>query len=112
MAGNFIGSASQTTSCTFVKSHALSATRARPCVAEHAWAPKGPKAISSRPVNYGSNVTVTGAISIAKGPLAMRTMAGAVNSERFCSYIRDALPPKLMIDDAVVLDNLQAHHVS
>ena len=42
----------------------------------------------------------------------MRTMPGAVNSERFYNYIRDALSPRLMVDDGVVLDNLQAHHAS
>jgi transposase len=75
----------------------------------HAWAPRGMRALSSRPGNHGPNITIVGAIR-QSGTVAMRTMIGAMTSERFIAFVAEALIPRLREGDVVIMDNLRAHH--
>lgn len=75
----------------------------------HAWAPCGLRASDVRPFSRWKNLSLIGAIRLT-GPVALRTVAGSVNTDRFLSFVRNDLCPKLGVDDVVVLDNLKPHH--
>jgi transposase len=60
----------------------------------HAWVRKGQVVVEARPMNWGDNLTLIG---------AMR------NADRFVLWVARRLAPKLRAGDVVVLDNLRAH---
>ena len=71
-------------------------------------APKGQRVVGSAPQNYGSNITMLGALSAA-GLSALMTVDGATDGEVFAAFVREVLAPTLSAGDIVVLDNLGAH---
>lgn len=74
----------------------------------HAWLPRGTELIEPRPMNWGTNLTMVGAMRL-DGWVTMSTAWHARNSERFTAWVRRRLVPRLRPGDIVVLDNLGAH---
>lgn len=74
----------------------------------HAWAIKGQERIEPRPINWGTNLTMIGAIRMT-GPVLLRTMFATANGDRFVDWIR-TLVRRLHPGDIVVMDNARAHH--
>ena len=64
--------------------------------------------IDPRPMNWGDNLTMIGAIRADRW-LTMRTDWGAVNTERFVTWVERHLVSHLRVGDIVVMDNLGAH---
>jgi transposase len=71
-------------------------------------APKGQRVRDSVPQNYGSNVTMLGALSVA-GVEALMTVNGATDGDIFLVFVREVLSPTLSEGDVVIWDNLGAH---
>jgi len=76
----------------------------------HAWLPRGTELIEPRPMNWGTNLTMVGAMRL-DGWVTMSTAWHAMNSARFTAWVRRRLVPRLRPGDIVVLDNLGAHKV-
>lgn len=74
-------------------------------------APRGERAVGSAPVNYGSNLTIIGALG-ATGLSALMSVDGATDGDVFRAYVTEVLSPTLARGDIVVMDNLGAHKVS
>ena len=74
-------------------------------------APRGERAVGSVPINYGSNLTIIGALW-ARGLSALMTVDGATDGDIFRVYVGEVLCPTLGRGDIVVMDNLRAHKVS
>jgi len=74
----------------------------------HAWTLKGQVLVEPRPMNWGNNLTMIGAIR-TDGWLSLGTMFKSANRERFLHWIKRSVLPKLRVGDIVVLDNAQAH---
>lgn len=74
-------------------------------------APRGERAVGSVPINYGSNLTIIGAMGTS-GLEALMTVEGATDGEIFRVYVGEVLCPTLRPGDIVVMDNLGAHKVS
>ncbi len=74
-------------------------------------APKGLRAVGAVPRNYGQQVTLLGAMSLA-GIGAVMTVEGATDAEVFRAYVKHVLGPTLVPGDIVLLDNLGVHKVS
>lgn len=74
----------------------------------HARAAKGVRAIGSVPKNYGSNVTIIGALSI-NGLDAVMSIEGATDGEVFSAYLEKVFCPTLRKGDIVIMDNLSVH---
>jgi transposase len=71
-------------------------------------APKGIRVVGAVPQNYGQQVTLLGALSLA-GVGAVMTVEGATDAEVFRAYVKQVLGPTLLPGDIVVLDNLSVH---
>lgn len=71
-------------------------------------APKGQRVVDSVPQNYGENVTMLGALSVA-GVEALMTVNGATDGDIFLVFVREMLAPTLHEGDVVIWDNLGAH---
>lgn len=63
-------------------------------------APRGERAQGSVPINYGSNLTIIGALGIG-GLEAMMTVDGATDGEIFRVYVGEVLCPSLRPGDIV-----------
>lgn len=74
-------------------------------------AASGERVYDSVPQNYGENITMLAALSLA-GVSAPMTVAGAVDGLVFKVYVEEVLSPTLERGDVVVMDNLRAHKVS
>lgn len=74
-------------------------------------APRGERVIGSVPQNYGSNMTMIGALGIG-GLDAVMTIEGATDGDVFRVYVNRVLCPTLRKGDIVIMDNLGAHKVS
>lgn len=74
----------------------------------HAWLPRGKVLVEPRPMNWGDSLTMIGAMR-ADCWLTLGTCWGAINTDRFVTWIRRRLAPKLRRGDVVVLDNLTSH---
>lgn len=74
----------------------------------HAWLPRGEVLVEPRPINWGDNLTMVGAIRLDKW-LTLATSWGAMNRPRFIRWVRRHLVPYLRLGDVVVMDNLAAH---
>jgi transposase len=61
-------------------------------------------------VNRGSNISLVGAIRL-DGINALYPYDGAVDGERFVSFLRDQLIPTLRAGDVIVMDNLRVHYI-
>ena len=74
----------------------------------HAWLPRGAVLVEPRPINWGDNLTMVGAIRVDKW-LTLATSWGAMNRPRFVHWVRRHLVRYLRRGDVVVMDNLAAH---
>jgi transposase len=74
----------------------------------HAWLPRGEVLVEARPINWGDNLTMVGAIRVDKW-LTLGTAWGAMNRQRFIQWVRRHLVRQLRPGDVVVMDNLAAH---
>jgi transposase len=74
----------------------------------HVWVRRGEEYVEARPMNWGDNLTLIGALR-QEGWLTLRTKWRAVNTESFIQWVRRSLAPHLRPGDIVVLDNLKAH---
>lgn len=74
----------------------------------HAWLPRGAILVEPRPMNWGDNLTLIGAMR-HDGWVTLGTCWGALNTDRFLEWVRHRLVPQLRQGDVVVLDNLRAH---
>ena len=74
----------------------------------HAWWPRGTVLIEPRPMNWGANLTLVGAIRVDCW-LTQATYWGALNTARFVAWVRRYLVRRLRRGDIVVMDNLAAH---
>jgi transposase len=74
-------------------------------------APRGERVVDTIPQNYGSNVTMIGALSL-QGLDAVMTVAGATDGDVFRVYVAQVLGPTLVPGDVVIMDNLRAHKVA
>lgn len=72
---------------------------------------KGQRAHGYCPINYGPNVTVTGAIRL-DGVVTALSMDGAMDGETFLAFTHQFLVPELRPGDVVVMDNLASHKVA
>jgi transposase len=77
----------------------------------HAWVKKGQEHVERRPMNWGTNLTLLGAIRVT-GWVTLTTQFATANGDRFVSWLERKLLPKLQRGDVLVLDNLRAHHDS
>lgn len=69
---------------------------------------KGERVIDFVPGHWGTNLSVTGALSL-QGPFAMMSLQGALDGEAFKVYVKDCLVPNLKPGHVVVMDNLSVH---
>jgi transposase len=74
----------------------------------HAWLPRGTVLVEPRPMNWGDNLTLVGAIRVDRW-LTLATSWGAMNTVRFIAWVRRYLVRRLRRGDIVVMDNLAAH---
>jgi transposase len=74
----------------------------------HVWVPRGTEYVEARPMNWGDNLTMVGAIR-REGWVTLSTKWRAMTKERFIGWVRRDLTPRLRRRDIVVLDNLKAH---
>ena len=74
----------------------------------HAWVQRGQEYVEARPMNWGNNLTMVGAIR-RDGWVTLSTKWRAVTKVIFVEWVRRCLCPRLRRRDVVVLDNLQAH---
>jgi transposase len=74
----------------------------------HAWVLRGEVVVDPRPMNWGVNLTMIGAIR-RDGWLALATAWEAANAERFVRWVERRLAPRLRVGDVVLMDNLGAH---
>ena len=74
----------------------------------HAWVPRGAECIELRPINWGDNLTMVGAMRL-DGWLTLATGWSAMTAPRFLAWVQRRLVPRLRLDHIVVLDNLAAH---
>ena len=74
----------------------------------HAWVKRGEVLVDPRPMNWGNNLTMIGAIRADRW-LTLSTDWQAANAERFVGWVERRLAPKLRAGDIVIMDNLGAH---
>ena len=74
----------------------------------HAWIERGVERFDPRPMNWGSNLTMIGAIR-CDGWVMLNTQYQTANGDRFVSWIRK-LARKLRPGDIVIMDNARPHH--
>jgi transposase len=74
----------------------------------HAWVLRGREHVEPRPMNWGDNLTLVGAVR-RTGRVTLATKWQAMTSAIFLRWVRRALIPRLRPGDIVLLDNLKAH---
>lgn len=74
----------------------------------HAWVPRGEEYVEARPMHWGDNLTLIGAIR-PTGWVTLGTCWRAVTTVTFVHGVRTRLAPRLRHGDVVLLDHLQAH---
>ena len=74
----------------------------------HAWVQRGEEYVEARPMNWGDNLTMVGAVR-RHGWVTLSTKWRSMTKVRFIEWVRRRLAPRLRRGDIVVLDNLQAH---
>jgi len=75
----------------------------------HAWVQRGEEFVDRVPMNWGTNLTLLGAIRLTGG-VVLTSMLATANKDRFVAWVKRKLLPKLRPGDVVVMDNLRAHH--
>jgi len=74
----------------------------------HAWVKKGQELVARRPMNWGKNLTLLGAMR-STGWVLISSMFQSVNSNTFVWWLGSQLLRRLNRSDVLVLDNLPAH---
>ena len=74
----------------------------------HAWVLRGEEYVEARPMNWGDNLSLIGAVRLG-GWVTLGTQWKAVKAKDFTVWVRDRLAPRLQPGDIVLLDNLRAH---
>lgn len=74
----------------------------------HVWVRRGEEYVESRPMNWGDNLTLVGAIR-RSGWVVLSTKWRAMTKAAFITWVRRRLAPRLRQGDIVVMDNLQVH---
>lgn len=74
----------------------------------YARAPKGQRALGTKPFDRGNNITILGALGII-GMLAVMTVNGGTDGDVFLAYVREVLSPHLRTGHIVIIDNLSTH---
>lgn len=74
----------------------------------HVWVRRGEEFVDPRPMIWGKNLTMIGAIR-QDGWLTLGTCWNAANADRFVNWLRRCLIPKLRKGDIVIMDNAKAH---
>ena len=74
----------------------------------HVWIKRGEEYVEPRPMNWGDNLTLTGAIR-RRGWVVLSTKWQAMNKPAFIEWVQRRLAPRLHRGDIVLLDNLSAH---
>ena len=75
----------------------------------HTWVKRGTEYLDPVPVNWGTTLTLLGAIRV-EGWVVLRSMFATANGVRFVAWLTTHLLPKLRRGDVLVMDNLRAHH--
>ena len=75
----------------------------------HAWVKKGCEHIDRRPMDWGKNLTLLGAIRL-KGWVVQSSQFASATADRFVQWLKRRLLPRLRRGDVLVMDNLRAHH--
>lgn len=75
----------------------------------HTWVKRGTEYIERVPMNWGTTLTLLGAIR-RTGWVTLQTIFATANADRFVAWLRRHLLPRLRRGDVLVLDNLRAHH--
>ncbi len=75
----------------------------------HAWVKCGEEFVERLPMNWGTNLTIIGAIRL-NGWVVQSTMFKTANADRFAEWIKRRLLPKLRRGDVVIMDNAKSHH--
>ena len=73
----------------------------------HAWVLRGEEYVEPRPMNWGDNLSLIGAVRLT-GWVTLGTQWKAVKATDFIG-VRDRLAPRLHPGDIVLLGNLRAH---
>lgn len=71
----------------------------------------GERALASRPVNRGKNISIVGAVRLS-GAVAISSFEGAINVDKFLCFLERDLLPLTRAGDIIVMDNLRVHHDS
>ena len=74
----------------------------------HAWVKRGQEYVEPRPMNWGDNLTLMGAMR-ASGWVTLGTCWRAMTTADFDRWVQTHLAPRLRRGDIVLLDNLRAH---
>jgi transposase len=75
----------------------------------HVWVKRGTEYVERTPMNWGTNLTLLGAIRLT-GWVLLSSMFKTANAARFVAWLQRKLLPKLRRGDVLVMDNLKAHH--
>ena len=74
----------------------------------HAWVLPGEEYVEPRPMNWGDNLSLIGAVRL-DGWVTLGTQWKAVKAPDFVAWVRHRLLPRLRPGDIVLLDNLRVH---
>ena len=74
----------------------------------HAWVQRGTEYVEARPMNWGDNLTMVGAIRRDHW-VTLSTKWRSMTKERFVEWVRRGLAPRLRRGDIILMDNLKAH---
>jgi transposase len=74
----------------------------------HVWVQRGEEYVEPRPMNWGDNLTLIGAMRADRW-LTLSMCWRGVTYESFEEWVRTRLAPRLRRGDIVLLDNLNAH---
>ena len=74
----------------------------------HAWVQRGAELVEARPMNWGNNLTLMGAMRV-RGWVTLGTCWRGMTRRAFNLWVRTRLAPRLRKGDIVLLDNLPAH---
>ena len=76
----------------------------------YARAPRGQRALATKPVNRGRHITRLGALSL-QGLVAAMTIEGCTDGAVFLAFLHEVLRPQLRPGQILIMDNLKAHKV-
>jgi transposase len=74
-------------------------------------APRGERALATKPVNRGRHLPMLGALSL-QGLITAMTVEGFTDGAVFLAFLREGLVPQLRPGQVLLMDNLTAHKVA